>query len=67
MASNEDLLVYFVLSTSYSKVLCTCDDVVRTELDGAEDLGLVIGREVGALCVAAALDVEDALWRPVCT
>ncbi|GIX63970.1 uncharacterized protein BcabD6B2_34050 [Babesia caballi] len=42
------------------------DDVFdhRAELDGVEDLRLLLTAEVLALGVAAALDVEDALVRP---
>ena len=42
------------------------DDVLDdgTEADGAEDLGLLLGGEVRALGVAAALDVEHARLRP---
>lgn len=42
------------------------DDVLedRTEADGVEDLGLLLGGEVDALGVAAALDVEDTSVGP---
>jgi len=42
------------------------DDVLedRTEADGVENIGLLLGRETNALGIAAALDVEDAAVAP---
>jgi len=42
------------------------DDVLQdgTELDGVENIGLLLSRETNALGVAATLDVEDTLIAP---
>lgn len=42
------------------------DDVLEdgTELDGAENIGLLLGREANALGVTSTLDVEDTLVGP---